>query len=130
MTNKRSTPGEPEFVAGNGLIHRRALLGRGIALAGALGTGAGASLTSAAAEPMVDHAWTNEVGAVIPAYQVPSRFEDVLRTVDNPTICRVFALRTPHHLLRASSRPTGCISPSATAACRTSIPTRPGDPRL
>ena len=27
-------------VAGNGLLHRRALLGRGIALAGAMGTGA------------------------------------------------------------------------------------------
>ena len=32
-----------EQVAGNGLLHRRALLGRGIMLAGAMGTGVGAS---------------------------------------------------------------------------------------
>ena len=31
-----------EQVAGNGVLHRRALLGRGIMLAGAMGTGVGA----------------------------------------------------------------------------------------
>jgi sulfane dehydrogenase subunit SoxC len=109
MTNKRSRPGEPEVVAGNGILHRRALLGRGIALAGALGTGAGASLTSAAAEPMVDHAWTNEVGAVIPPYQVASRFEKhVVRTVDNPDNApRNSRARTPHHLLKGIITPNG-----------------------
>ena len=47
--SSKSTPFEP--VAGNGLIDRRALLGSGIALAGAVSTGVGTSLTSAAAEP-------------------------------------------------------------------------------
>jgi sulfane dehydrogenase subunit SoxC len=39
-------------IAGNGLIDRRALLGRGVVFAGAIGTGVGPSLTSAAAEPL------------------------------------------------------------------------------
>ncbi len=52
-----------EDVAGNGLIHRRALLGRGIMLAGAMTAGAGASLTSAAAEPLKDDPWSLEMGA-------------------------------------------------------------------
>ena len=109
MTNKRVRGSEPEIVAGNGLIHRRALLGRGIALAGALGTGAGASLTGAAAEPMVDGPWTNEVGAVIPPYQVASRFEKaVVRTVDNPdNLPRNSRARTPHHLLKGIITPNG-----------------------
>ena len=44
MSNKRPNrgSGDAPFVAGNGLIHRRALLGRGILFAGAMGTGAGA----------------------------------------------------------------------------------------
>jgi len=109
MTTKRTRQSEPEVVAGNGLLHRRALLGRGIALVGALGTGAGAALTSAAAEPMVDGPWSNEVGAVIPPYQVASRFEkNVVRTVDNPdNLPRNSRARTPHHLLNGSITPNG-----------------------
>ena len=49
----------PESIAGNGLIDRRALLGSGIALAGAVGTGVGASLTSAAAEPLTNGPWSS-----------------------------------------------------------------------
>ena len=45
----------PPSVAGNGLLDRRALLGRGIALAGAVGT----SLTSAAAEPLANGPWSS-----------------------------------------------------------------------
>jgi hypothetical protein len=41
-----------EPIAGNGLLDRRALLGRGIVLAGAVTTGASTALTSAAAEPL------------------------------------------------------------------------------
>jgi hypothetical protein len=59
-------------VAGNGLIDRRALLGRGVMFASAAAAGVG-STVGAAAEPMVDGPWSNEVGAVIPAYQVASR---------------------------------------------------------
>jgi hypothetical protein len=44
-------------VAGNGLIDRRALLGRGILFAGAAATGTGGSLTGAAAEPLPVDPW-------------------------------------------------------------------------
>ena len=98
-----------EVVAGNGLLHRRALLTQGVAFAGALGTGVGSSLTGAAAEPMVDGPWTNEVGAVIPPYQVASRFEkNVVRSVDNPdNLPRNSRARTPHHLLKGIITPNG-----------------------
>jgi hypothetical protein len=49
-TRRRSR--EPDIVAGNGLIDRRALLGRGIVYAGAVSAGVGASLNGAAAEPL------------------------------------------------------------------------------
>ena len=109
MTSKRTQQSEPEVVAGNGLLHRRALLGRGIALASVLGTGTGAALTRAAAEPMVDGLWSNEVGAIIPPYQVASRFEkNVVRTVDNPdNLPRNSRARTPHHLLNGIITPNG-----------------------
>ena len=54
MSKWRRWQGAPAIddVAGNGLINRRALLGRGIAIAGTVGaTGA---VTSAAAEPLTD----------------------------------------------------------------------------
>ena len=47
-----------EAVAGNGLIDRRALLGRGVLFAGAIGTGIAPALSSAAAEPLVDDPWS------------------------------------------------------------------------
>jgi sulfane dehydrogenase subunit SoxC len=43
-----------EAVAGNGLLHRRTLLGRGAILAGAMGAAPLGSLTGAAAEPSTD----------------------------------------------------------------------------
>jgi sulfane dehydrogenase subunit SoxC len=95
-------------VAGNGLIDRRALLGRGVMFASAAAAGVG-SAVGAAAEPMVDGPWSNEVGAVIPAYQVASRFEKhVVRTVDNPdNVPRNSRARTPHHLLQGIITPNG-----------------------
>jgi hypothetical protein len=53
-------------VAGNGLINRRALLGQGIAVAGAMTAGAAGTLTGAAAEPLKDEAWSLEFGSVLP----------------------------------------------------------------
>jgi sulfane dehydrogenase subunit SoxC len=96
-----------EAVAGNGLLHRRALLGGGVMLAGAMTTGA--SLTGAAAEPLKDDAWSLEMGSVVPAYQVPSRFEkDVIRTRSNPNNeFRNSHARTPHHLLQGTVTPNG-----------------------
>src|SRR2546426_12271710 len=72
-------------VARNGLLDRRALLGRGLLFAGAAATGAGTSLTSAAAEPLKDDPWSLTMGAVMPPRQAPSRFENhVVRTLSNP----------------------------------------------
>ena len=72
----------PSFdaVAGNGLINRRALLGQGVALAGAAGI---SGTTGAAAEPLKDEAWSLAFGEVTPALQTPSRFEkEVTRALE------------------------------------------------
>ena len=51
--------------------------------AGALGTGA--SLTSAAAEPLTEPEWSLYPGDVTPVLQTPSRFEaKVVRILSNP----------------------------------------------
>jgi sulfane dehydrogenase subunit SoxC len=96
-------------VAGNGLLDRRALLGRGVMLAGAMGAGAAGTLTGAAAEPLVEAPWSLEPGNVTPAYGRPSPFEKAaVRTVDNtkgePGGSRA---RTPHHLLDGTVTPNG-----------------------
>jgi sulfane dehydrogenase subunit SoxC len=98
-----------EQVAGNGLLDRRALLGRGVMLAGAIGTGTAGSLTGAAAEPLAEARWSLQPGAVTPPYQRASRFEDnVVRTVDNPkNEPRGSRARTPHHLLDGIITPNG-----------------------
>jgi sulfane dehydrogenase subunit SoxC len=103
-----------EAVAGNGLLHRRTLLRRGIVLAGAMSTAPLGSLTGAAAEapaeaPLTDAPWSLEPGSPIPPYQLPSRFEkDAVRTVSNPTgQPGASAARTPHHLLNGATTPNG-----------------------
>src|SRR4029077_17229477 len=103
-SNRRGRSPSLDPVAGNGLINRRALLGQGIALAGAAGvTGA----TGAAAEPLKDEAWSLAFGEVTPALQTPSRFEkDVARTLSNPKgEFRNSHARTPHHLLNGTITP-------------------------
>ena len=113
MSNKHHNAGGKsppyEFVAGNGLIDRRALIGTGALFAGALGAGSAGSLTAAAAEPLTDGPWSLEVGAAIPPYQTPSPFEkNVVRTVDNPDNApRNSRARTPHHLLNGIITPNG-----------------------
>src|SRR5262245_57316828 len=96
-------------VAGNGLIDRRALLGRGVAFAGAAATGAGASLISAAAEPLPVDPWSLQIGSPIPAYETPSKYEKhVVRTLSNPDHePRTSNARTPHHLLNGTITPNG-----------------------
>src|SRR4029077_20150491 len=88
-------------------INRRALLGQGIALAGAMG--AAGTVTGAAADPIKDETWSLEFGGNTPALQVPSRFEkDVTRPLSNPKgEFRNSHARTPHHLLN------GTITPNA-----------------
>ena len=104
---KRRTS-EPEIVAGNGLIDRRALLGRGIVFAGAA-VGGGASITGAAAEPLAVDPWSLGPGEVIPAYGTPSKYEaKVVRTLTNPKgEPRTANARTPHHLLEGTITPAG-----------------------
>src|SRR5437588_5211723 len=108
---KRRGRGAPalEPVAGSGLLDRRALLGRGITLAGAAATGVGTSLTGAAAEPLRDDPWTHMAGAITPVLQTPSRFEkNVVRMLSNPNgEPRTQHARTPHHLLN------GVITPNS-----------------
>jgi sulfane dehydrogenase subunit SoxC len=98
-----ASPFEP--VAGNGLLHRRALLGGGIVFAGALGTGA--SLTAAAAEPLVEPEWSLYPGAVTPVLQTPSKYEkDVVRSLSNPKgEPRTQHARTPHQALNGTITP-------------------------
>ena len=96
-------------VAGNGLIDRRALLGRGVMLAGAAATGVGGLLTGAAAEPLPVDPWSMGPGEKIPAYGVPAKYESkVVRTLTNPNHePRTSNARTPHHLLNGTITPNG-----------------------
>jgi sulfane dehydrogenase subunit SoxC len=96
-------------VAGNGLLDRRALLGRGIVFAGAAAAGVGGSLTGAAAEPLKDDPWSEASGTVTPELQTPSRFEKhVTRSLSNPNgEPRTQHARTPHQLLN------GVITPNS-----------------
>src|SRR5437764_4891487 len=102
-------PTDLPAIAGNGLIDRRALLGRGAAIAGAISVAGPTLATGAAAEPLADPPWSLEVGETMPPYQVPSRFEkSVVRTVDNPdNLPRNSRARTPHHLLQGIITPNG-----------------------
>src|SRR3974390_1182558 len=85
MSKSRHGRGSIGAVAGNGLLDRRALLGRGIMVEGAMGAGAAGALNGAAAEPLAEAPWSLEPGEVTPPYGHPSRFEkSVVRTVDNP----------------------------------------------
>ena len=49
-------------VAGNGLLDRRALLGRGMFFAGAAAAGVGTSLTAPAPKPLPVDPWSMEPG--------------------------------------------------------------------
>src|SRR3954466_10911969 len=96
-----------DAIAGNGLINRRALLGRGAIFAGATSAVVGFSFAGGPAEPLKDEPWSLENGAATPPLQVPSRFEKhVVRTLSNPdNEFRNAHARTPHHLLNGSVTP-------------------------
>jgi len=106
MSKWRRRRGAPALddVAGNGLINRRALLGKGFVMAGAAGT---AGLTSAAAAPLADAPWSLEVGGQTPAVQTPSSFEKgVVRALSNPNgEFRTSHARTPHQMLSGTVTP-------------------------
>ncbi len=104
MGKRKSAPAlEP--VAGNGLLHRRALLTSGIVFAGALSTGA--SMTGAAAEPLTEPEWSLSPGEVTPVLQTPSRYEkNVVRNLSNPKgDPRTQHARTPHQMLNGTITP-------------------------
>src|SRR5579859_7949320 len=105
-SNRRGRTPSLDLVAGNGLINRRALLGRGIAVAGAVGAG---SVTGAVAEPLKDEQWSLEFGSVIRPVQTASKYEkDVARSLSNPQgELRNSHARTPHHLLSGTVTPNG-----------------------
>ncbi len=72
----RTADASVEAVAGKGLLHRRALLGRGLLLAGAVGAAPLGSVLGAAAErppdtPLTDAPWSLVPGAPIEPYQRP-----------------------------------------------------------
>ena len=97
----------PEPIAGNGLLHRRALLGRGIMLASAAATGAGSSMTGAAAEPLTNGPWSLAPGVSIPPYGQPSKFEQKVTPSSS-----LAAARRARRIISstAPSRPMACIS--------------------
>jgi sulfane dehydrogenase subunit SoxC len=90
------------------LIDRRALLGRGAMIAGAMGVGFGSS-AAAGAEPLTEEPWSLEFGDRTTPYQVPSKFEaKVVRTLSNPKHeLRNSHSRTPHHMLEGTTTPNG-----------------------
>jgi sulfane dehydrogenase subunit SoxC len=110
MRSRRNPGGEdtPQ-VAANGLLDRRALLGRGAAIAGAMSAGVTASLTGAAAEPLTNGPWSLAPGVPVPPYGQPSKFESkVVRTISNPKLePRNSAARTPHQFLNGIITPNG-----------------------
>src|SRR5580698_9571069 len=102
-------PETVERVAGNGLLHRRALLGRGAVLAGVLGAEAALRGTAAAADPLAEQDWSLATGDPVPTYQTPSQFaKNVVRTLSNPNFePRTSQSRTPHQLLDGMITPNG-----------------------
>ena len=101
-------PSQAEPVAGNGLLHRRALLGKGLMIAGAAGVGTSAGSTGAGAEPLKDGEWSAYQGKTIGPVGARSKFEDAtVRVLSNPNgEPRTQHARTPHHLLNGTITPS------------------------
>ena len=98
---------KPLHAAANGLLDRRAFLRGGAAFAAALTSYDVAK--PAAAEALVDDAWSKAPGETVTSYGLPSRFErGVARTLTNPKgEPRTQHARTPHHLLNGTFTPNG-----------------------
>ena len=102
----RTTAASLEPVAGNGLLDRRALLGSGIALAGAA-AGIGASSTQAGAEPLKEYPWSLHQGTTVGPVEMRSHYEDkVVRALSNPNgEPRTQHARAPIQLLNGTVTP-------------------------
>ena len=111
-----------QIVGGNGLLHRRAFLAGGGALAAAFtgytlsetatahpSTNARGALNQVGGQGLTDDPWSRGRGAIIPDYALPSTFEKgVARTLSNPRgEPRTQHARTPHHLLNGTFTPNG-----------------------
>lgn len=95
---------EGEYVAGNGLLHRRMFLATGAA---ALGS---ATLTNQAkAAPLPVEPWMKTPGSPFVGYGQPSKYEaKVARTFASaPGTGGTGSARTPHHLLSGMITPSG-----------------------
>ena len=108
MQRKRSRPSwDEEIVAGNGLVHRRAFLTGGAALATAM---SGYTLNDAEAAPLPVEPWMQipTLNGFDP-YGKPSRFESkVVREPRPPTAANgLGSIRTPLHLLNGTITPNG-----------------------
>ncbi len=93
--------------AGNGLLDRRAFLRGGASVAAAV-TGY-TVVQQAVAQPLINDPWSLVPGAITPAYERPSKYEQaVVRTLTNPKgEPRVQNARTPHHQLKGTITPNG-----------------------
>ena len=96
-----------EVVAANGLLHRRAFLAGGGALAAAF-TGYRLSET-AFAQALTDEPSSRKAGVPVQEYGTPSPYEKhVVRTLSNPKgEPRTQHGRTPHHLIHGTITPNG-----------------------
>jgi sulfane dehydrogenase subunit SoxC len=95
-----------QIAGGNGLLHRRALLGRSIAYGSAL---ASAATLSAVAEPLAVDPWSRTPGGAVAPYGQPGAYaKDIVRTLTNPKAeIRESVARTPLHRLDGTTTPNG-----------------------
>src|ERR1019366_9016198 len=111
MKNSKDLPAAPEFVAGNGLLHRRALLASGAGLAASL-TGY-ASRSPAHAAPLAVEPWMRDpTAAGLEPYGAPSRYESgVVRGGGNEPAGNpspgTGSIRPPLHQLNGTITPNG-----------------------
>lgn len=105
MTDSK-TSDEPEPVAGNGLLHRRLFLTRGLTLAGAVGVAGSAAAQTAPKRPE----WMTRPGTGLSSYGQPSKFEEGVKRImgqPNPIFPTVGSTRTPLEKLNGMITPNG-----------------------
>ena len=99
--SKTDSSAEPEQVAGNGLLHRRLFLTRGLTLAGAVGV-AGSAVAQTA--PPKHPEWMTKPGVGLSGYGQPSKFEEGVKRITgqpNPLFPSVGSTRTPLEKVKA-----------------------------
>lgn len=105
MTDSK-TSDEPEPAAGNGLLHRRLFLTRGLTLAGAVGVSGSAAAQTAPKRPD----WMMRPGTGLSSYGQPSKFEEGVKRImgqPNPIFPTVGSTRTPLEKLNGMITPNG-----------------------